>query len=296
MPKILVGIIAICVAVAGVLLINSQSKDNPTESDKNNTAEVSLQDAHGIAVDRQNSSKLYIATHNGLLSMDSSGGLQNVGTLKDDYMGFSAHPTEPNTFYTSGHPRTGGNIGFQKTTDGGQTWEKISDGANGPVDFHAMAVGQSDPSIIYGTYRGQLQRSLDEGRKWEIITDSPDNIITLTTNNASKDTVYAGTVDGLYISHNKGQSWSKVGSLNGAVTALVVSPTSDKDLLVYTQQQGLMSSSDGGTNWSKLDNYKGALVLHLASDPKNDSTLYLINQNLEIYKSTDKAVTWSKDR
>ena len=278
----------------GYLLFTSPSK----ESTKTNITEnsVTLSDAHGISVDRSDPSKIYIATHSGLISMNETGYLQYVGAEKDDYMGFSPHPTEPNTFYTSGHPRSGGNLGFQKTTDGGQTWKKISDGAGGPVDFHTMAVGLSDPSTIYGVYRGQLQRSLDEGKNWEVLANSPANIITLATNNISKDSVYAGTTDGIYISQDKGQAWSKLGSLGGAVSAITVNPNSVKELVAYSGQQGLISSIDGGVTWAALSGYKGVMVMHLTSSPQNASRLYLINQSLEIHQSSDRGATWKKLR
>ncbi|MBI2030127.1 exo-alpha-sialidase, partial [Candidatus Kaiserbacteria bacterium] len=47
--------------------------------------------------------------------------LYRVGKSRDDYMGFSPHPTEADVFFTSGHPSRGGNLGFQKSDDGGAT-------------------------------------------------------------------------------------------------------------------------------------------------------------------------------
>lgn len=228
--------------------------------------------------------------------MNSDGELQQIGNARDDYMGFSAHPTDPNTFYTSGHPGRGGNLGFHKSTDGGQTWQKIANGVNGPVDFHAMTVSQADPSIIYGHHGGQLQRSNDEGKNWEIVNSDLGNVITLATNTKDRDTIYAGTTDGLYISRNQGQDWSKVGDINGAVTTVAINPTDKQEITAFVQNQGLVQSTDEGATWHKLDSYASGMAMHLAYDPQNTATMYLINQALEIHKTKDGGKSWQKVR
>jgi photosystem II stability/assembly factor-like uncharacterized protein len=292
MKKFVIGIVVLVVALFAVILFSSPSDD---KQDQNKAETVSLQDAHGIAVDRKSSSKVYIATHTGLLVLNNDSELQRVSEAKDDYMGFSAHPTDPNIFYSSGHPSRGGNIGFQKSTDGGKTWQKISNGINGSVDFHAMAVSQADPSIVYGVYRGQLQRSSNEGKDWQLVQSNLANPIVLATSPTAKDTVYAGTTDGLLISQNQGDKWTKL-NLSNAVVAIAVNPKNEQQIAAYSQEQGLIVSNDGGNTWDKLSGYSGGTVMHLAYDVQNPSTLYLINQNLEIHKTTDNGATWNKVR
>ncbi|MGI9027478.1 MAG: F510_1955 family glycosylhydrolase [Candidatus Saccharimonadales bacterium] len=294
MKKVVIGI-GVVVAVLFAVWLFSAPSENTSNPNKAETVS-GLKDAHGLAVDRKNSSKVYIATHTGLLVMNNDGSeLQRVGTAKDDYMGFSAHPSDPNIFYSSGHPSTGGNIGFQKSNDGGSTWQKIADGIGGPVDFHTMAVSQAEPSIVYGVYRGQLQRSNNEGKDWQLVQSSLANPIVLATSPTSKDTLYAGTTEGLMISQNQGADWSKL-SLNKAVVALVVNPKNEQQIVAYSEDQGLVLSNDGGKSWNKLDNYTGSIVMHLAYDVQNPSVIYLINQSLEIYKTTDGGNVWTKVR
>lgn len=293
MKKVILIVVIIVALLFGVLLLSSP--DSTQTSDKSETVS-SLQDAHGLAVDRDDSSKVYVATHTGLLVLSNDKELQRVGTSQDDYMGFSAHPTQANTFYSSGHPSGGGNIGFQKSVDGGKTWQKISKGVGGPVDFHTMTVSQADPSIVYGVYRGQLQRSSDEGKSWEIVNANIGNVITITTDNTSKDTVYAGTTNGLYVSKNRGNEWNKINGIAGVVTAIAVSPGSTQNMFVYADGQGLMRSSEGGTVWTNLKGYTGNMVLHLATDRQNPSTIYLITQTLDIQKTINGGDSWTKVR
>lgn len=293
MKKIVIGI-GVAVSLFVAILLFSAPSDKTSSPNKVETVS-SLQDAHGLAVDRSNSSKVYIATHTGLLVMSNDNELQRVGSAKDDYMGFSAHPSDPKTFYTSGHLSKGGNIGFQKSNDGGKTWQKIANGIGGPVDFHSMAVSQADPSTVYGVYRGQLQRSNNEGKDWQLVQSNLANPIVLATSPTSKDTVYAGTTDGLLVSQNQGANWSKL-SLEKTVVALAVNPKNEQQLVAYSENQGLVLSNDGGKTWNKLDGYTGNMVMHLAYDVQNPSTMYLINQSLEINKTTDGGETWKKLR
>ena len=291
MKKIVIGISVVVTLLVAFLLFSAPSEDNSNKPEMVN----SLQDAHGLAVDRKNSSKVYIATHTGLLVMNNDGEFQRAGTALDDYMGFSAHPSDPNTFYSSGHPSRGGNIGFQKSTDGGRTWQKVSNGVAGPVDFHAMTVSQADQNTIYGWYRGQLQRSSDEGKNWQVAPSNIANVIVLATSPTANNTVYAGTVNGLQLSHNQGNTWSGL-NLGGVVTALAVDPTSEQELVAYSDGQGLVLSKDSGSTWKKLSSYSGGMVMHLAYDVQNPTNMYLINQNLEIHKTTDGGETWKKVR
>ena len=287
----------IIVVVVGVALVGLWSLGSPASeknTDNNSSTVRTLQDAHGLAVDRKDSSKVYIATHTGLMMMQNDGALQNLSTAQDDYMGFSAHPTDPNTFYSSGHPSRGGNLGFQKSIDGGETWQKVSNGVNGPVDFHALAVSQTDPTIVYGLHAGRLQRSSDEGKSWELIDTNLGSVIALATCTKMRDMVYAGTTAGLYVSQDRGQTWAKLEATSDPVVAVSVNPKDEKEIIVSTQKQGLMLSNDSGKTWSTSEGYTGGMVMHIAYDYQDPATMYLINQDLEIYKSTDSGKYWQK--
>lgn len=291
MKKILIATALVLVLLlALVLLPDTPGKPDVTQQ----PATIQLRDAHGLAVDRKDSSRVYIATHTGLLVLTSFGQLQRVGSAQDDYMGFSAHPSDSNTFFTSGHLSSGGNIGFQKSTDGGQSWQKISDGINGPVDFHTMTVSLAEPNTIFGTYQGQLQRSRDAGNTWEILSAAPTKIYTLATSSIDPGTVYAGTAEGLYVSRNHGQSWTKIEAIKAAVTSLTAPSNAKEDILAFVQGQGLLRSTDAGASWTALSGYSGTTVIQLAYDPNNPDTIYLINQNLEIHRSSNGGQNWDK--
>lgn len=260
----------------------------------------SINDVHGLAVDIADSSKVWIASHTGLHLLKDDKDLFVVGEDRDDYMGFSVHASDPNIFFASGHPTSGGNLGFQQTTDGGRSWQKVGNGAGfRPVDFHTLAVGMVDPNIIYGS-SGGLQRSTDGGKNWEKVDSAVNNyqIISLATDPKEKDTVYAATDrTGILVSRDQGKLWTKLSEVlsNDAVSAIAINPTNNQELIIYSQGQGLAGSTDGGQNWSKITApWASSAVLYISYDKNKPSTVYAINQALEIYKSTDATATWSR--
>jgi len=46
-------------------------------------------------------------------------------------------------------------------------WKKVSDGVDGSVDFHTMAVSPVSPNIVYAlTQENKLYKSADVGETW----------------------------------------------------------------------------------------------------------------------------------
>lgn len=260
--------------------------------------EKAITHAHGLAVDAKDSSKIYIATHNGLLLLKDDTDLYRVGKSKDDYMGFSPHPTDANIFFSSGHPARGGNIGFQKSSDAGFTWQKVSNGVKGPVDFHAMAVSPVNSNLIYGWFQGNLQRSIDEGATWEIVNTSIQ-AGSLVADSRDENILYA-TGRGMSVSTDKGANWQSLSSQleDGVVTAMAVHPTEANILLAFSEKLGGLSKSiDSGAKWVKInESFNSETILHIAFDRNNPTTLYAISHENSLYKSNDVGETWSKIR
>jgi hypothetical protein len=72
---------------------------------------------HGLAIDPNDSNILYIATHGELYrSVDGSPPVKVENPERRDYMAFTADPSKSGTVYASGHPSTGGNTGFIRSS------------------------------------------------------------------------------------------------------------------------------------------------------------------------------------
>lgn len=255
---------------------------------------------HGLAVDRGDSNRVYVATHNGLYVVTNETEIQRVGNSRDDFMGFSPHPTDPNILFSSGHPARGGNIGFQKSTDAGESWEKISDGnPNRPADFHAMLAHPANPDHIYGWFNLRVHRSLDGGSTWEILGKQPPEVMSFAGDPRNESVVYLGTIGDLLVSTNKGESWTsmtdKIG--NDVVFDVEVDPTTDS-LYLAMRDQGIVRVSrgiEGGTVVEAIGKLpQSDFPEHLAIDPKNPQMMYAFSKGHALYKSTDGGQNWQK--
>ncbi len=244
---------------------------------------------HGIAVDRQDPSHLFIATHHGVFRAGPDVKAQRISEVKD-FMGFSPHPTDANTLYASGHPPEGGNLGFIASTDAGKTWKQISPGVNGPVDFHQMTVSPADPNTIYGSYKG-LQVSRDGGKTWTVVGPTPEKLIDLSASARDPNTLYAATERGLLVSADGGKNWKPV--LEGMpVTLVKVTPSGT--LYAFVVGGGLMSSAEPVERLTPVNvSFGQSYLTFLASDPTNPKSLFAVTHKGEVLASSDQGKTWS---
>lgn len=196
--------------------------------------------------------------------------------------------SERNTFYFGS---TGG--GVWKTTDGGKTWENVSDGFFGG-SIGAVAVSESDPNILYvgggeKTVRGNVSygygfwKSADAGKTWIHLGMEETRFVSrIRIHPTNPDIVYAAVLGdifkptemrGVYKSVDGGKTWEKtlfVSPTAGAVD-LVIDPKNPLVMFAttwevkrtpYSLESGgpgskMFKSTDGGENWTDISSNKG---------------------------------------
>lgn len=279
------GIGAAGVLLAGLFLNSSVGQGDTTVA---NLAEKTH--VHGIAVDPTDPSRLMLATHHGFHIVAPDATVNQVSDTSDDFMGFTPHPADPSVLFASGHPARGGNTGFIVSRDGGKTWEQLSEGVGGPVDFHAMDVSKADPDVIYGAYQ-QVQVSRDGGESWEIAGQRPAGLIDLAASAKDPDTIYAATEAGLLISMDAGQSWQPTKVAGQPVSVVYVA--ADGRIFAFVVGVGVVQGEEGSAKWETLsDDFGDRILLHFATDPSNADRLYAVTQESEVLASQDGGRTW----
>lgn len=275
--KSTVIVVAVILLIGGGIWFTAKQGTNSGIVSKELIPIQTITHGHGLSVDPNDSQKLYIATHHGLLLLKNEKDLYQVGPKRDDYMGFSPHPTDSQIFFSSGHPSTGGNIGFQRSEDGGFTWKKLSNGLNGPVDFHAMAVSPVDPNVAYGWFQGDLQKTTNGGISWDRHqTNFP--VVHLAADTKDVNMLYASSPRGLYKSTDGGVSWKKI--IESFVATSAVNPK-DQSVLSVSEKFGLARSIDGGTTWKpsseQFNNETPLFISFYRGDP---NLVYLLTQKI----------------
>ena len=262
-------------------------------SDEEAHTDLKLADAHAIAVAIDDPQKLYIANHGGIYALTGDKLLTDVSQNRTDFMSFALHPSDPNIMFASGHPSSGGNLGLQKSVDGGDSWTEISSGLDGPVDFHTLAVDQVNPDLVYGYFSGRLQRSTDGGANWQYV-DIPTKIIQLATG-PDQDVVYATTASGIIFSEDRGDTWDQLNTFNGVAISLAINPENSDEMTIYSDVDELLMSSDRGQTWSPvsapLDAERVFYMSYAKSDP---ATIYILTEKLRVFVSNDSGVSWQQ--
>jgi mono/diheme cytochrome c family protein len=249
-----------------------------------------IEHIHGLSVDPEHPGQLYLATHSGLFLARPDGSATRVGTAQDDLMSFAPDPGDPNTFYASGHPPGGGNLGFLTSRDRGVTWQRVAEGADGPVDFHAMAVSRADPKVIYGLYKG-LQVSRDGGQSWSVAGTLPKDTFDLAVSARDPRRLYAGARAGLFLSEDGGINWAAA-TMWPRPTPLV-QVAADGRVYAFVYGVGLIAGDDVGGTWElRSEHFADRYLVHMASDPADPQVLHVVADTGAIVTSKDGGRTW----
>ncbi len=194
-------------------------------------------------------------------------------------------PDQPQTFFMG---TTGG--GVWKTTDGGITWNNISDKFFKVASIGSVEVAPSDPNVVYvgtgsasprgniSTGRG-IYKSTDAGKTWALVgLDSFLQIGKLQIHPQDADVVYAAVLGnifgpsaerGVYRTQDGGQTWDKVlfvDEKTGCID-LVMDPSNPRILYAGFWQAerkpwtivdggekgGVWKSIDAGETWERLE-------------------------------------------
>jgi photosystem II stability/assembly factor-like uncharacterized protein len=103
--------------------------------------------------------------------------------------------------------------GIWRSTDSGNTWERVRQGLYSESAVRALAVHPQDTSLMYAGVEDGIYRSTDQGESWEQL-ESPMNdlpIWSLAIDPVDPNTLFAGTRPAaLFRSKDGGQTWIRL--------------------------------------------------------------------------------------
>ena len=192
-------------------------------------------------------------------------------------------PSEPAVFYFGAVAG-----GVWKTEDAGVTWANVSDGFLNTSSVGALAVADSDPSVLYaGMGESTIRTDVSHG-------------------------------DGVYKSTDRGRSWVHLGLADTRhISEIRIHPRDPDRVYVAAlghafgpnPERGVYRSTDGGASWERvLYRSERAGAADLALDSRNPTVLYaslwethrnfweLVSGGPDsgLWRSTDAGTTWTE--
>ena len=202
--------------------------------------------------------------------------------------------------------------GLWRTTDGGQTWRKVTKKSQSPSI--TCIVQDPRPSKNHIWYYGSGERfgnsasatgslftgtgvykSVNGGRTWQLLNATNDNnpfsaspfdLINSIAINPTNGDVYVGTFDGVHRSQDGGQSFEEVlaGGFDNT-TEVVITPSGRIYATIASDgdpNAGFFTSTDGD-NWENITP-SGFVPVYgrtlIAFDPSNERRVFFFTQNL----------------
>lgn len=234
---------------------------------------------------------LYIATQYGLLRAGPDGMASLVPGLKASLTSLAVNPENPRMMLASGYAAGGDKPGVMMSSDGGGSWTRISDGADGAAAFGAMDISRADPDVVYALSNG-LRISRDAGRTWKSGGRLPEDVFGLAASSLKSGALYIATKGGLLVSRDDGVSWEPAFGTPRPATMVHAAPGGR--LIAFVYGIGLITTRESDLAWETLSkDFAGRYILNLAFDPGDPKRLYATVDTGAIMTSGDGGKSWT---
>jgi len=286
-----------------------------------------------ITMDPNNPNVLWVGTgenssHRGLgfgdgvyKTLDGGQTWKNMGLKSSERIGMIAvDPRDSNVVYVAASGpvwSSGGDRGIYKTTDGGESWNRIHF-ISEDTGFNEIHMDPRNPDVLYATSWQRRRhvwtmidggpetgifKSTDAGATWRELTEGLPTEdmgrIGLAVSPADPDVLYAiiesqRDAGGVFRSDDRGESWTKK---NGYVSAYpmyfqeLFADPNDVDT-VYSVDVFLHRTVDGGATWTAMREDTKHVDNHAVWIDPEDSSYLLVGCDGGVYSSFDRGATW----
>src|SRR6267142_1656049 len=242
---------------------------------------------HGIERSRADDKRIYLA-------------VDVVGVWRSKDAGFSWEPCKNIGLHALGtssvavHPRDAERVlvyaqaaweqprqpeeGLYESKDGGETWNRVVNVPNRDTrrQFRHLIEYTLDGSRVYFlSYKGGLYRSDNGGTSFQGPLGLKDvGASEIRVDPQNKDVLWVAAEDGLYVSRNAGSDFTKIESMNSAVSSLSVEAAAPNRIWAIKEGVGLHRSEDGGKTFVHVScgnneiDQKSRKIFQSTVDPK----------------------------
>ncbi len=175
--------------------------------------------------------------------------------------------------------------GLYKSTDAGETWEKLKEGLPEEMGKMAIAVSRSNPEKVYALIEsdsdkeaGGLFVSTNAGKKWSRITNDHRLVqrawyyIELFIDPKNEDTIYVLSAPALR-STDGGKTWANLSGTHGDYHDLWINPNNTNNFII-SNDGGAAITFNGGKSWSAQSNMPTAQFYRINVDNQFPYRIY----------------------
>jgi photosystem II stability/assembly factor-like uncharacterized protein len=168
------------------------------------------------------------------------------------------------------------------TSDNGAIWNKVS--SELPSMSYIETFLLNDSSFFAVTLEHGIFRSRDKGRSWTTVSSGLTTLY-LGTMVAQKNHLFIPSLDGLFLSADDGDTWSRI--LDRYVSSIVFS---DSNLFAAVPNEGVYLSQNYGVDWTPVN--AGLTNLSVRQLGRSGPNLFLTTSIGLIFLSTNEGASW----
>jgi photosystem II stability/assembly factor-like uncharacterized protein len=188
-----------------------------------------------------------------------------------------------------------------RSDDGGKTWKLINNGMVLDTDMFSITIDRYDPDKVWVSTCGWVYNTKNRGDNWTRYRDGFDNrrIHDIELDPCDRDSIYAGSVAGLYRSHDGGKSWYVISDESLVVNTIALHPQRPGRVILGVEGDGVYVSNDNAKTFSRMcDGLRNLTITSIAADASQPKHVYAAvafgGASSGIYRSTNNGTTWAK--
>ena len=197
-----------------------------------------------------------------------------------------------------------------RTTNGGATWENVKEGIIDDSDVFSIIIDPVRPNVVYASACSGIYKSVtggnpnpaDQDKRFDKVQGIPSTARRtrkLMQDPENRETVFAGTTQGLYRTLDGGREWERLTADDVIVNDVYVDPRNSNHVLLATDRGGVLRSEDAGVTFEASNTgFSARHVTAYAADPHNAGRLYvgMVNDKTMggVFESTDGGLLWQQ--
>jgi photosystem II stability/assembly factor-like uncharacterized protein len=180
--------------------------------------------------------------------------------------------------------------GLYKSTDGGDTWQKMTEGLPKKMGKMSIAVSRSNPEKVYALIESDSEEderglyvSTNAGKSWSQVTSEPRLVqrawyyIELFVDPKNDNTIYVLSAPALR-SDDGGKTWSDVEGVHGDYHDMWINPANPENFIL-ADDGGAVVTFDKGQSWSAQSNMPTAQLYRINVDNQFPYRIYAGQQD-----------------